>query len=287
MDWRVAVAARWFLVFWLCLLSMLSRGVHAQGAVPLRLGIMPFNSALALIKTHQPLRLHLQEALGRPVDLFTSTDYVTFVNELLDGRFDLAIAGPHFGSMAIERGWTPLFRYKAVLQPIFVIRPGSDIASLEDLRGKRIGLSSRLSISSIGGVKWLQDHGLALDKDYTLFERSTHGAAIAAVAVGELDAALTTYTPLKQVPDDVRSKVTILPLDVNVPHLMTLASPRLPPKDVQKVRQALQSFATPGGAGTAFFSDTGYLGYEEVSAADLRALKPYVALTLRMIAKTQ
>ncbi|MRR52239.1 MAG: hypothetical protein EG825_15250 [Rhodocyclaceae bacterium] len=36
---------------------------------PLRLGIMPFNSALALIKTHQPLRLHLQNVLGRPVEI--------------------------------------------------------------------------------------------------------------------------------------------------------------------------------------------------------------------------
>lgn len=290
MNGRVAVkvqSLRWLALLLLSLSLCLSPAVHAQSAAPLKLGIMPFNSALALIKTHQPLRQHLQAELGRPVEIFTSSDYFTFVNELLDGRFDLAIAGPHFGSMAIERGWNPLFRYKAVLQPLFVIRPGGSIASLEDLRGKRIGLSSRLSISSIGGVKWLQDHGLILDKDYTLFERRTHGAAIAAVAVGELDAALTTHTPLKQVPDDVREKVTILPLDVNVPHLMTIASPRLGSKDVQKVRQALKNFAAPGGAGAAFFSDTGYLGYEEISTADLRALKPYVALTLRMISKAQ
>ena len=281
--------ARWLVIFWLNFagLGLASAQNVPQAAAPLKLGIMPFNSALALIKTHQPLRQHLQASLGRPVDIFTSTDYFTFLNEMLDGRFDLAIAGPHFGSMAIERGWVPLFRYKAVLQPLFVVRPGSGINRLEDLRGKRIGLSSRLSISSIGGVKWLQDHGLQLDKDYRLFERSTHGAAVAAVAVGELDAALTTHTPLKQIPEDVRAKVTILPLDIAVPHLMTLANPRLGKQEVQKIKQALMSFSATSGTGADFFRDTGYLGYEEVSTADMRALKPYVDLTLRMISKSQ
>jgi phosphonate transport system substrate-binding protein len=283
------VIARWLVIFWLnfACLGLASAQNVPQAAAPLKLGIMPFNSALALIKTHQPLRQHLQASLGRPVDIFTSTDYFTFLNEMLDGRFDLAIAGPHFGSMAIERGWVPLFRYKAVLQPLFVVRPGSGINRLEDLRGKRIGLSSRLSISSIGGVKWLQDHGLQLDKDYQLFERSTHGAAVAAVAVGELDAALTTHTPLKQIPEDVRAKVTILPLDIAVPHLMTLANPRLGKQEVQKIKQALMSFSATSGTGADFFRDTGYLGYEEVSTADMRALKPYVDLTLRMISKSQ
>ena len=282
--WGEAVIARWFVIFCLNIGGCGLAG--AQNALPLKLGIMPFNSALALIKTHQPLRLHLQSSLGRPVDIFTSTDYVTFLNEMLDGHFDLAIAGPHFGSMAIERGWVPLFRYKAVLQPLFVVRAGAGIHTLEDLRGKRIGLSSRLSISSIGGVKWLQDHGLHLDKDYQLFERSTHGAAIAAVAVGDLDAALTTYTPLKQIPEDVRAKVTILPLDISVPHLMTLANPRLGKQEIQKLKQALERFSAPTGAGVDFFRDTGYLGYEEVTTADIRVLKPYVTLTLRMISQS-
>jgi len=255
---------------------------QAQSLPPLKMGIMPFNSTLALIKTHQPLIQHLESKLGRRINVFTSTDYFTFVNELLDGHFDLAIAGPHFGSMAQERGSVLLFRYKADLQPVFVVRTDSNLKILDDLRGKRVGLSSRLSISSIGGVKWLQDKGLALSKDYQLVERSTHGAAIAAVAVGELDAALTTFTPLKQVPDDVRAKVRVLPLDIHSPHLMTLAHTRLGAQEIERVRNALRSFPdTPAGRG--FFQETGYGGYAEISAADLKTLKPFVDLTVEMM----
>lgn len=276
-------------LLWVVLLGLLAlaQSVWAQVRdVPLRLGIMPFNSALALIKTHQPLRQHLEARLGRKVEIYTSADYYTFVNELLAGQFDLAIAGPHFGRMASERGWQPLVRYKIDLQPVFVVAQHSPIQSLKELKGRRIGLSSRLSISSIGGAKWLEDQGLQLGSDYQLFERVTHGAAVAAVAVGELDAAITTYTPLKQVPADVQARVRVLPLDIRVPHLMTLAHQRLGAAQIQAVRAALLAFPDTA-EGRAFFSSTGYEGYQPVSAEDIRRLKPYVDLTLRMMKGAQ
>lgn len=276
-------------LIWLLLVVLIALSQQFAWAAedrPLRLGIMPFNSALALVKTHQPLRQHLETSLGRRVEIYTSTDYYTFINELLEGQFDLAIAGPHFGRMASERGWVPLVRYQVDLQPVFVVSNQSDIQHFKDLRGKRIGLSSRLSISSIGGVWWLEEQGLRLGKDYQLFERVTHGAAVASVAVGELDAALTTYTPLRQLPADIQAKVRTLPLDVRVPHLMTLVRSGLGPTTVDAVRKALLSFpATPGGR--AFFSATGYEGYKLVSTADMRQMKPYVALTLRMMKAAQ
>lgn len=248
----------------------------------LRLGIMPFNSTLALFKTHQPLRQHLQNTLDCPIEMFTATDYFTFLNTSLAGQYDLLITGPHFGVICLRHGYEALARYKANLQPVFVVRPNAGINRLEDLRGKRIGLSSRLSISSIGGVKWLLDHGLQIGRDYQLFERSTHGAAVAAVAVGELDAALTTHTPLRQVPEDVRAKVSILPLEISVPHLMTLAHSRLGKREIQRVQTALFAFAaTPEGQG--FFHDTGYEDYTAITPADLKALAPYVELTKTLL----
>ncbi len=263
-----------------------SGGLGAQNLPPLKLGIMPFNSTLALIKTHQPLTQYLESHLGRRISVFTSSDYFTYINELLDGHFDLAVAGPHFGMMAQERGMIIMARYKADLQSVFVVRADSAIKTLEDLRNKRIGLSSRLSISSIGGVKWLQDNGLKLGQDYQLIERSTHGAAVAGVAVGEFDAALTTFTPLKQIPEDVRAKIRVLPIDAHAPHLMTLAHTRLGAPMLERVRQALRSFPdSPGGR--TFFQETGYQGYVNVTPADVLALKPLVALTVEMMRQSR
>lgn len=253
-----------------------------QSTTPLRLGIMPFNSPVALIKTHQPLIKHLETTLGRQLTVNTSTDYTTFVNQLLDGQFDIAIAGPHFASMAGERGATLLVRYNTELRPVFVVRQDSAIHNIDDLRGTTIALSSPLSMSSIGGIKWLQDNGFMLGKDFRIRDYSSHGAAIAAVAVGEVDAALTTYTPLRQVPEDIRSKTRTLPSEVRAPHLITLASARLGARDTERIRNALLAFdKTP--AGIQFFHDTGYVGYIPVSKADLDSLRPFVELTVQMM----
>lgn len=248
----------------------------------IRLGIMPFNSALALIKTHQPLRQHLELVVGQKIEIYTSADYYTFINELLAGHFDVAIAGPHFARMAIEKGWVPLYKYSAELQPIVVVAKNSQIHQLSDLKNKSIGLSSRLSMSSIGGVRWMEERGLKLDRDFKLTERVTHGAAVAAVAVGELDAALTTFTPLKQVPPDVQEKIKVLPFDLKVPHLMTIAHPRLGPHKIALIQRALRSFQN-SDAGKVFFDSTGYVGYAEITVKDVQALKPYVDLTVQMM----
>ena len=106
---------------------------------PLRLGIMPFNSTLALIKTHQPLRQHLQQALGQPVEIYTSANYDAFQRDSLAGDFDLLVTGPHFGVMCIDAGYVPLVRYNTSLQPVFVLNKSSTIQAVEDFRGKRIG----------------------------------------------------------------------------------------------------------------------------------------------------
>ena len=257
--------------------------VAAAESRPLRVGIMPFNSPLALLRTHQPLREHLQRSLNRPVELYTSSDYFTYMNEALDQKFDVLIAGPHFGAMAIERGYVALVRYKATLQPILVVRGDSPVTDIADLRGRRIGLSSRLSISSIGGVRWLEDHGLRMGRDYQISERATHGAAVAAVAVGELDAALTTHTPLNQIPADIRAQIRILPTEIQVPHLMTLAHRRLGQNEVERIRVALQAFSGQSGEGQKFFAETGYLGYQPVTAEDLVAMRPYVELTRKLM----
>lgn len=264
----------------LLLLGTLCLSLSALADDALRLGIMPFNSALALVRTHQPLRQALAASLGRPVEVYTAADYPSFVRETLAGNYDLLITGPHFAVMSIDKGYIPLVHYKAPLQPVFVVRRDATMATPAQLRGKRIALSSRFSISSIGGIKWLADQGLQAGRDFQVIEMPTHGAAVAAVAVGEADAALTTHTPLHQVPADVREQVRILPSEIRVPHLMTLVHQRLGAPTVAAVRRALADFAA-SEAGRRFFEETGYQGYDPVSDEDVRALRPYVAIVRR------
>lgn len=255
----------------------------AAGEQPaLKLGIMPFNSPLALIKTHRPLTEHLEKSLGRKVAVFTSTDYFTHINALLAGDFDLAITGPHFAAIANQRGMTPLFRYSAELNPVLVVARESSLRKPADLRGKTIAIPSRLSVTAISGIKWLQDNGLKLDRDFRTVEYHSHGAAVAAVTGGQADAAFSADSALRQMPEDVQLQLRLQPTDARTPHVTTLAHSRLGEAEIARVRAALQTFqGTP--AGQRFFAETGYLGYQPVSAADLERLQAYVDITLRMM----
>ncbi len=255
----------------------------AQAEVsPLKLGIMPFNSPLALIRSHQALTQHLEQSLGRKVQVLTSVDYFTHVNQVLAGEFDILITGPHFAVMASEKSYLPLVRYAADLRPSFAVRQDSPIKVAADFRGKRIGMPSRLAVISSSGVKWLADQGLRLHQDYQAIEYHSHGAAVAAVATGEVDVALTAGTAWMQVPEAIRVKTRILPTDIRMPHVMTLVHRRLPRSDIERVRQALMSFGdTPGGQ--AFFRNTDYQGYLPVKPEDLEKLRPFVELTVNLM----
>ncbi len=254
----------------------------AEDRQVLSLGILPFNSPLALVKTHAPLRDALSVALGTSVEIYTAPDYPTFLRDSVAGRFDLLITGPHFAVMAIEQGYVPLVTYDAFIQPVFVVRADSSFSDATALRGQTMALSSRWSISSVAGLQWLRAQGLMPERDYLVLEYPSHGAAIAAVAAGEAAAAITTYTPLNQVPESVRSKLRLLAADIRLPHLFTLAHRRLGDDRLASLKAALEAFES-SEAGKAFFAQTGYQGYRPLTDADIAAVVPYVTLVEEML----
>lgn len=247
--------------------------VQGMCAEPLRISLLPFTDTLQVMKMYQPLRLSLQERLGRPVALFTAPDFTRHFADIRNGDFDLAITGPHFGAWAVQHGQVPLLRYKPMLKPVVVVRKDSGIVDVAALRGKTVVLSNRLSVSSISGEAWLAAGGLKAGRDYTLKVSPTHTTAIMSVALGEVNAAITTHTPLRQAPAEVTEKLTVIESPTGVPHLFTIANAALPPREVALLRQALLAFeASPEGQ--AFMKDSGYQAYVPLTDADVTALQP-------------
>ena len=247
-----------------------------QELAPLRFGILPFNSTLALIKTHQPLRQFLQARLGRPVEIFTAPDYQTFLREQLQGNYDLMITAPHFALMALDKGYVPLYHYQARLEPIMVVRKEDPATDPKGLQGRRIAMANRVAFASIAGLKWLADKNMKPGQDFTILDKPTHGAAIAAVAVGDADGAITTTTLLGQVPDDIRQRLRYFSSGIRLPHVVTMAHKRLGDVEIRRIKEALLAFAA-APEGQAFFKETSYIGFEELTPDELATFKPYLA----------
>lgn len=248
---------------------------------PLRMGVHPYNSTLALVAIHQPLVRYLEKALGRPVEFYTAADFDSYVASLLGGDYDLAICPPHFAVLASNRGMAPLVHYQLRLEPILLVRADGKLRTLKDLRGKRIAMADRTALIRIAVVKQLEENGLVAGRDYEIVEKPSHGASVAAAAVGEVDAGVITITILKQLPEDVQQQLRIIGTGISFPNLVTMAKRSFGTAELFRIRDALLAFQATA-EGKEFFFKSGFGGYEEVKIAEFDSLKPYVDAYLRI-----
>lgn len=248
---------------------------RAQTAEPIKLSTHPYASTLALIATHRPLQQYLEKNLHRPVDFYTAANFEAFVASLMAGEYDIALCPPHFAVLAAEKGYVPLFHYKARLEPILVVRRDGPIKGPADLRGKTIAMADRTAFIRIVMVRWLAEQGLKAGQDYQILERPTHAAAAAAATMGEADAGLTTTTAFKQIVPDIQAQLRVVTSGLSFPHLFVLAHRRFGSAGLDQLRAVLQAFSNTAPEGREFFDKSGYVGLEAVSEEEMRILRPY------------
>jgi phosphonate transport system substrate-binding protein len=255
--------------------------VAQQESAPIRLAVHPYASTLALINTYRPLQQYLAKELGRPVEFYTAPSFEAFVDTLQAGGYDIAISPPHFAVMACEKYYVPLLHYQTLLEPLLVVRGDSKLNKAVDFRGKRIAMADRSAFIRLITVKWLADNGLEVGRDYRIEERPNHGASISAAAMGEVDAGLGTITALKQLPADLQQQVRVIGTGQRFAHLFTIAHRRLGEMEIAHIKRALLAFPDTA-EGRQFMEKSGFKGYEEISAEELRSVQPYVDLYRRM-----
>lgn len=252
-----------------------------QDEAPLRLAVHPYASTLALINTYRPLQNYLATRLERPVEFYTAPNFESFVDTLLAGGYDIAISPPHFAVMASEKYYVPILHFRTQLEPLLVVRTDSPLHNAEDFRGKRIAMADRSAFIRLVVVKWLADHGLEQPRDYQIVERSNHGASISAAVMGEVDAGLATITAIRQLPADLQQQVRAIGTGLRFPHLFTLAHRRLGDAGIARITRALTDFPDTE-EGRLFMEKSGFKGYENITADELRSLAPYVELYRRL-----
>lgn len=258
---------------------------RAQAPAPIKLSTHPYASTLALITTHRPLQQYLEKSLRRPVEFYTAASFDAFVASLMAGEYDIALCPPHFAVLAAEKGYVPLFHYKARLEPILVVRRDGPVKGPADLAGKTVAMADRTAFIRIVIVRWLADQGLKAGADYRIFERPTHAASAAAVVMGEADAGLTTTTAFKQIPPDMQAQLRIVSSGLSFPHLFALAHRRFGHEGLEQLRGALAAFSATAPEGREFFEKSGYLGFEPVAEAEIRLLRPYAEAYRQMEGK--
>lgn len=260
------------------LLAAFSRHATAADAPvkPLEIGIIPNVSTHALFAAYQPLRLYLEQRLGRPVILLTAPDFKTFYERTGRGDYDLAITPPHLARLAeIESGYVPLTTYKNELGALLLVAENSPIKTVADLRGKTIGMPDLLALAPMAGRHWLEQRGLKAHVDYALRITAPHNTAVLSVVRGDTAAAIVGTGPYGLMAKELHDGVRVLANVGSVINATFMANPRLSADERTRIKDALLAFANESPEGKKFVKDNDFGGMKPLSSRDLKTMDRY------------
>ncbi len=177
--------------------------------VPGKLAVqfVPSQAGETLEAKAKPLEQLLSDELGIPVTVSVSTDYNTIVEAMASKQVDVGFLPPNAYVLANEQSNVKVLlqaqRY-GIKQPggestdelvdsyrsMIVVKSGSDIKELEDLKGKTIATQD---VTSSAGYVWpvaeMKKAGIDINTDVTTVQVKGHDQAVLSVLNGDVDAA--------------------------------------------------------------------------------------------------
>jgi phosphonate transport system substrate-binding protein len=158
---------------------------------------VPSSRFISLQQHHQPVIGMLEKETGLTIRLKTGTDYAAVIQELREGKIDIAALGPYnyvlakqqgapitaVAARVDEKGGAPAYRSYGITWA------GSPISTLADFRGKRICFVDRKSTSGYFYPRVaLRALGIEPETDTIQIFEGQHDAVVLAVANHQCDA---------------------------------------------------------------------------------------------------
>lgn len=244
---------------------------------PLILGVFPYLNSYLVVSKFAPMRDYLASQLGRPVQVYTATDFRTFIERTQKGEYDIVLTAPHLARMAILEGnYVPLSTYKAQLSGMIIVNQNSSFMQLSDLRGKSLAIPDKLALVTMLGKQVLQDAGLQADKDYKMVVTRSHSSAALSVRHHQQDAAIIGSNPYKQLPPEDQAQLRILAQTPAFPAQYYIAHKRLGTHQLKQIQAALVQFANSTQAGQNFIAENKLEGILNSDGEELKKLDPFV-----------
>ncbi|MDH5231221.1 MAG: phosphate/phosphite/phosphonate ABC transporter substrate-binding protein [Gammaproteobacteria bacterium] len=261
------------------ILVLLSPGLFADDSEhsekEITLGIFPYISSSKLIHMYTPLAKYLEAKTSRKVRLVSSPDFKTFIERSEKQQFDIIYTAPHFAELAEQqKTYRRLARFTRKLSGTFFVRASSDITNVKQLQNKMVSVPSQLAIVSHLGEVHLGEMGLVRSEDYTLKNMPTHNNVIISV-LNDVASAGVVASPVFDLYDrQNRGKLRKIAQTECIPGAMFMLNNKMSQKDALILETAMNEFPLSGHA-KAFYSGSTMVGIQEITDADMDALKKY------------
>lgn len=245
-------------------LSGASLSVQAQDN-GYQLGVFPHFAAGQLETMFGPIAIDFSKALGRPVSLKTKPSFEAFMGELDKQVYDIAFVQPFDYVWAHDKhGYIPLARRGESLVGLIVVKTGSPLHSLRELKGKKVGLPPEVAAVSHLTKMTLLQAKLNPETDTALQYYKAHDSCLQQLMIGEVDACSTAAYPLRYFEKKRNIKFRVLAETQSISHALFIVHPRLSENERNVVRKTILSWAQ---------TDSG----KELLANG--ELKPFIAVT--------
>ena len=267
---RTRLARAWGLALGL-LTSFPARAQALPG--PFKLGVAPHTSTRVILELYQPLRVHLEKALGTTVEVQTAPDFTEFARRALNHEYDLVVTTGHQARLLQTDGkFSPLLTYKADFKAVAMVAIKGKVKTPQDLKGTTaIGLSPT-SLVTLWGQHWLKGQRLA---EVPVRYVSAADSVAQLVLAGEGSAGFVSLANFQKLPPDVQAGLRILAESQPMAGRVYLLNAR---DAGQKVRidAALWAFAA-SREGKAYFEANKLEGYRKLKGGELKAMDPFAA----------
>lgn len=131
-------------------------------SVDCTLGIFPHTSVLQIEVTYGSLAEDLSLFLDIPIRLVSSSSMTKYLKNLRQNKYDIALAGPlQYINDAKPYGYLPLARRNSSFEFEFITLKKSNINTMNDFVGKKMGLISESIENHKIASKLLRDKGIS------------------------------------------------------------------------------------------------------------------------------
>ena len=230
------------LLTWCVVLGLLTGPVGAYaGTQPLRFGVLPLQSPVALARLFIPLCARLAKALHRPIVFATAPDFRRFMARAKKGRYDILFLNPYLYRQL--HGYRAVARIKGVpFIGLLITRKGRHIGPLNPrtLAGRSIAFPDPDAFAATLMVKeYLRAHGVIVDTEMRPVYLRSQDSVILAVARGLVDLGGTWPWSLDQEPPAIRARVRIVAHTPPGPEMPIAVRDDMAPTTVKALQKAL------------------------------------------------
>jgi phosphonate transport system substrate-binding protein len=207
------------------------------------MGVFPYLAPRELEKMYAPIAADFSNVINKDVLFMTSSTYETFMGNLDKQMYDVVFVQPFdYVEIADKYGYRPLATRNKPLPAIVVVKPDSELSSVEDLRGKTIALPPSVAAISYLIKDYLEKNGLDPKKDVNIEHHRSHASCMRSVLIGNADACGTAPPALRFFQNKMKTDLKTIAKTKGIPSSIFAIHPRVPENVRNQLMQQIASW---------------------------------------------